>query len=834
GLNMIEEAGLGVDDFAYGKNGAAGFFRVCRELNERDLTKFKLRKRFVDEAWITSKAKEELKSRVESLLASGLARIHGEIIELYETNFKLALTAHYMMENIFLAAIVSEIKQLIEEYKARNNVVPISEFNVKVYEIVKYSPVPFIYAILGEKYQHYLIDEFQDTSRMQWENLFPLIDNALAYEYFNLAVGDGKQSIYRWRGGDVEIMVNEIEQGLMGEHLDLQYLEENYRSRDNIVQFNNDFFENICNFYKQENPLLGGIYRDIMQFHTGLKGGFVSLRFIPESSRKDEADPMVFDMVNGTVTDCLENLGYKLNDIAVLVRTKNEGRKIAENLLEQGHPVVSPDSLILSRVPLVRFLVDVLAYLNNPADKMVRSSIIFYLSMNQAEKGMNPEEVGNLFIEGEMEESLLLPEIRKFFSLRDFLIRMPVYEVMEEVIRIFRLQDSLDFKTGGYLQAFLDIVSNYSTENNVDFSSFLDWWESNEEDFALEVPENVDAIKIMTIHKAKGLEFPVVIVPYADWKHSVDRQLWLRPDGETFKLDPPLEIPMPVKTRKRLDETLFAGELAEEKKKVVVDNINMLYVAFTRAVDHLYIISQKQKERVTGGDDSNNDYSNYELLRDFAVPWMGEGVDLEESYWLGERLEKPEVQKKTREIHYEPAKGLISTQWYKKITIRRKATEFWRFDGGYLREEQKWGILVHDTLSRVRTMADVPVVVSNIMNSGEIEVDEREMLIRKIDEIFEIEQVRSWFDPGNEVFTESPIITDEGVIRPDRVTVSGDVVTIVDFKTGKKQKTHDKQLLTYMNALMAMGYDKVEAFLLYLEDGVIRQVKKNNLPAGHH
>ncbi|MCP5050068.1 MAG: UvrD-helicase domain-containing protein, partial [bacterium] len=135
GLNMIEEADLSLDDFAYGKNGAAGFFRVCRELNERDLTKFKLRKRFVDEAWITSKAKEELKSRVENLLSSGLAGVHAQIMELYETNFKLALTAHYMMENIFLAAIVSEIKQLIEEYKARNNVVPISEFNVKVYEI---------------------------------------------------------------------------------------------------------------------------------------------------------------------------------------------------------------------------------------------------------------------------------------------------------------------------------------------------------------------------------------------------------------------------------------------------------------------------------------------------------------------------------------------------------------------------------------------------------------------------------------------------------------------------------------------------------------------------
>ncbi|MCP5047845.1 MAG: hypothetical protein GY940_11785, partial [bacterium] len=320
------------------------------------------------------------------------------------------------------------------------------------------------------------------------------------------------------------------------------------------------------------------------------KGGFVSLRFIPETSRKDEADPKVFDMVNGIVKDCLDNLGFAPGDIAILVRAKSEGQKLADNLLEQGHRVVSPDSLTLARVPLVRFLIDVLSYLNNPEDHMARSSIIYYLCLNRRGTPLTPEVVGHLFMDEEAASVLLLPEIKKFFSLRDFLIRMPVYEVMEEVIRIFRLYESLDFETAGYLQAFLNVVSNYSTENNVDFSSFLDWWDSNEEDFALELPENVDAVKIMTIHKAKGLEFPVVIIPYSDWKHNIDRQLWLTPDGKAFKLEPQLNIPMPVKTRGRLDETLFAAELAEEKKKVVLDNINLLYVAFTRAVDHLYVI----------------------------------------------------------------------------------------------------------------------------------------------------------------------------------------------------------------------------------------------------
>ena len=823
GLRLIEEEKLSLGDFY--KNGAAHFLVKCRDLNRSGLTKFELGKNFLNERWYTQKSSQAFKDQVEALLSSGLSRIHAEIIELYDHHFKIALTAHFMLENIYLAAIVSEIKQLIEEYKTRNNVVPISEFNVKVYEIVKHSPVPFIYAILGEKFNHYLIDEFQDTSRMQWENLFPLIDNALAYNYFNLAVGDGKQSIYRWRGGDVEIMQQEIEQGLMGEHLDIELLEDNYRSKENIVNFNNNFFEGIRNFYLEKNILLKDIYKDLDQYPLEKhKGGFVSLRFISETSRKDEADPQVFGIVNDIVTDCLDNLGFKMGDIAILVRAKSEGRKIADNLLRQGRKVVSPDSLTLARVPLVRFLIDVLTYLNNPEDHMTRSSIIYYLCLNQHGTPMTPEVIGHMFMSKEAESALLPDDIKEFFKRRKFLIRMPVYEVMEEVIRIFHLEKSLDFETAGYLQAFLNIVSNYSTENNVDFSSFLDWWESNEEDFSLEVPENVDAIKIMTIHKAKGLEFPVVIVPYSDWKHAMDRQLWLTPDYETFKLEPKLDIPMPIKTRGRLDETLFADELTEEKKKVVLDNINLLYVAFTRAVDHLHIICRKQKEKKNNGPD--DDLSNYELLRDIAVPIMDSQRELGGNYTLGKRVEKKKTPAQTIETEDQRVSEFISTQWYKKITIRRKATEFWRFDEGYSSDRRSWGILVHYVLSTIQTIEDVPTTVTNIMNSGDIEADERDELIEKINDIFEIAQVRKWFEPGLQVFTEAPVITDAGVLRPDRVVIDEDRVIIIDFKTGMKSDSHSKQLITYMDAMTAMGHQNVDAFLLYLEQEEIEKVER--------
>lgn len=811
-MDLIHESGLTLNDFKYKSSGAAGFFEVCQNLDNRSLTKFELRKRFINEDWYSKKSPQELKDRIDHLLARGLSRFRQDIIDAYENSYSIALTAHFMLETLYMTALLSEIKQLIEEYKRRYNVVPISEFNIKVYEIVKYSPVPFIYALLGERFNHYLIDEFQDTSRMQWANLFPLIENALASGHDCLAVGDGKQSIYRWRGGDVEIMESELKQGPLGHYLKRDFLEDNWRSRERIIHFNNKFFEGIRDARAEENKLLSQIYYESSQFYRDKKDGYVSLQFTPETSRQDESDPMVFQRVKDIVSDCLGKGKYNLGDLAVLVRTKNEGRKIAEYLLEQGYKVLSPDSLVLSRVPLIRFLIDVLTYLNNPEDKIPRVSIIYYLCLHQKETPVSATNIGNGIMEDEALLFRMFPELEIFFRVRDFLIRMPVYEVVEEIIRIFKLHQSLDFNAAAYLQAFLNILSSYSTENNVDFSSFLDWWESNREEFALEVPETADAITIMTIHKAKGLEFPVVIIPYADWKHEPDRELWLKPDQEKLKLNPPLSIPMPVRYRKALDRTLFNDELEQEIEKVEIDNINLMYVAFTRAVDRLYIITRKEKE------------TNTQLLRERAVPWMEPVPGQEDSYSLGtpQPKESKEVESAVSQTEIEPY--LLSNRWFDKITIRRKATEFWRFDNRYSHEKQSWGILVHQVMARLNSVEDVPAAVDAVFQTGDINANEKEELTEKLQTIFELEPVKQWYHPGSSVFTEASIITDDGLLRPDRVIIRGNQVTVIDFKTGKPRKSYRSQLLSYKKAVQDMGYIDVNAFIFYLEDLEIEEI----------
>lgn len=843
-MDLIQGAGLTVDDFAYKKGGAAGVLLKCAALKPGGVKQFDIGVRFRNGQWSANSAPGDIKAAIETLLANGLERISKEILDYHDKNRGLALTAVSILDNIYLAAIINELKALIDDYKKKNNVIPISEFNTRVYDIVKNSPVPFIYSILGERFNHYLIDEFQDTSRLQWENLFPLIENALGSDYFSMAVGDGKQSIYRWRGGDVEIMENDVKNRILPEQLAIKLLDNNYRSRRNIVTFNNAFFQKISESYAGTGGgdgtgkgLLEKVYSGIAQLPAREQGGFVSLQFIETQDplgREQEQNPVdegldapdapdapdaaVFERVNLIVNNCLQR-GYAYNDIAILVRENKQGQKVAEYLLENHIPVVSPDSLILSRIPLIRFLIDILVYLCNPADKIAESSIIYFLGLNKKQAAgnadaMDPTIIGEYFAAGTPWD--LSPETGEFFRRREYLIRMPVYEVMEEVIRIFNLPETLDFKSMGYLQAFLDIVSRYSAENSLDFSSFLDWWEFNKDEYSLMVPETKPAVKIMSIHKAKGLEFPVVIIPYANWEHKMDSQLWLHANP-SIPTTPPLDIPMPVNSSKILEETFFKDAYLEEQEKVLIDNINLLYVAFTRAVDTLYIIAQRKRK---------ND--NFDRLKELAVPLMTGDNEQQGHFFFGEPTVKAQEENVPKEVEFVETDRLISNKWYSRITIRRKFTEFWRFEEGYRAERRNWGLLVHQVLSHIHSPKDVPHAISDVLVSGDIEADERDILEQKIGEIFEIAEVREWFDPGyvdmGAVFTESPMITESGVLRPDRVIVSGDRVKIIDFKTGAAHEAYVEQMKKYKEAVLAMGYREVEAVLFYLESKEVKKI----------
>lgn len=810
GLDLIRSTGLTIDSFAYKKSGAAGFLKKCAELKSGGESKLDIGTRFREGQWMTKSTDGATRTAIETLLHNGLEQVHVAIIDNIDTHRATVLTAAAILENVYLTAIINRLKLLIDEYKKKNNVVPIAEFNTKVNEIVTNSPVPFIYSILGEKYGHYLIDEFQDTSMMQWENLFPLIDNALATNSFNMAVGDGKQSIYRWRGGDVEIMEKDVLEKIHPEQLSVRRLGNNFRSRQAVVNFNNDFFQKVSVFYKEEHALLETIYSEIAQEPAGEAGGFVSLRFIDDTVEGEDPDDRVFDEIYPIIQHHLAN-GGSPGDIAVLVRQNKNGRIVAEKLLEKDIPVVSPDSLILSKIPMIRFLLDLLTYLDNPTDDIAAVSIAYFLGLNKKDDPLDATTIGSAY--KAREQWNLTPELTEFFQRKKYLIRLPVYEVMEEVIRIFKLDESLDFETLGFLQAFLDIVARYTAENGVDISSFLDWWEFSGDDFYLTAPEDKPAVKIMSIHKAKGLEFPIVIIPYANWEHKADPQLWLRSD-------PPLpvtgaeDIPMPVRSRNSLEETFFAKEFREEKEKVLIDNINLMYVAFTRAVDELHIVARRKKAN-----------ENYQLLEEQAAPLMREDDEREGRYVYGTRVEIKDTAMETRESDYEPADQLISREWSHKLSIRRRALEFMRFDLGYREDRQNWGILVHKVLAAIGSPDEVNEVLDRALAAGEIDPAEKRTLEKKLPGVFEMEAVKDWFDPRHTVFAEATIFAPGEVLRPDRVVVADDRVMVIDYKTGGESPGHAGQVRRYMTALGDMGYENIQGYLFYLDSMKVMAVK---------
>jgi len=811
-LDLVERAGLSSDDFPYKERGILGTFQKCARLKERDLKEFTLGRRFLDGLWTSNSTEGAKKALIDGLLPGGLETARQRIMTIYETGRPAALTAAFVLENIYLGAIINHLQNLIEDYKKQNNVIPIAEFNIRVNEIVNNSPVPFIYALLGEKYNHYLIDEFQDTSKLQWENLVPLIENALGSDYFNMAVGDGKQSIYRWRGGDVEIMEKGIASRIGHAGLTVGKLAKNYRSREQIVAFNNRFFGAVAEYFQPDNPLLFMIYRDVAQESGARPGGLVSLSLIEDAAHVPGGDRAVFDRVIEIIDGC-RNRGFGYGDIAILVRENKEGQKIAAHLLEKRIPVVSPDSLVMSKIPLIRWLLDVLTFLSNPGEQISKASIIYYLSLSQKQGPLTPGQVGLALLGDDPWD--LLPELAEFSRRKQYLIRLPVYEVIEEVIRIFRLDRALDFTTTGYLQAFLNVAADYSTKNSLDIASFLEWWTFNQEDFFLEVPETKPAVRIMTIHKAKGLEFPVVIIPYANWGHNLDKRLWLTADPP-LPTRPSLTLPLPVNTHKLLQETHFQADYHQELEKVLIDNINLLYVAFTRAREGLYVIARHRGEA--------DPYKNYRLLQELAVPFMTE-VPEKPGHWIfGESTPAGKKQDKPTPITYLEAGILVSFRWYEKISIRRNSREFWKFDASFRTGRRSLGILVHRILSAIASPAEVDKAIERALFTGELALADKDALRLRLTEIFTDETVRGWFSPGRQVFSEAPIMTDTGILRPDRVLVDGDKAIIIDFKTGAREPSHLRQMQKYRQAVVSMGFSRVQGFLFYLDNREILPV----------
>ena len=728
----------------------------------------------------------------------------------FENNFKESKKLAYeellikaYLKSVTPLSVINLVNQEVENIKIDQNILPISEFNQLINSEIKNQPTPFIYERLGERYRHFFIDEFQDTSKLQWENMIPLIENSIVQEYEDknngslLLVGDAKQSIYRWRGGLPEQFIelcNETnpfhaEKGVFN-------LPTNYRSRKEIVDFNNDFFTFASDYFGDENHK--NLYqKGNQQKNTNKEGGYIKIEFI-EASKKEETNEIYAEKVHQTITHLLEN-GFQEKDICILTRSRKDGISIGSFLQEEGITVVSSETLLLQHSPVVRFLISCLTLSLFPNHDEVKIDFLDFLHEHLSVVSEKHTYFSSLLKEQDFNKYLKEKLDFSFSKMHS----KSIYDSFEYCIRKFRLIETAD----AYLYGVMDFVYDFEQKPNANKINFLEEWELQIEKMSIPISEEVNGVQLMTIHKAKGLEFPVVIFPYADLKIYEDRfpKNWFPVDKKEFNFKETLIY----SSLSSIKEFGKEGEKIYEKQRntLELDNLNLLYVTLTRAEKQLYIFSKKPT-KVT---DKINSYNQFfgEFLKSKQL-WD----DSKEVYKFGV-FRKNKVKKKDSGIATLHPTFYSSPPEDHHLYVATKDAVLWETEAS---EAIDTGTMLHKMMEKISSEDDLPSVILQIENNSMLLSEEKENLKNIIPSVVNHSELNSYFKASEKVMLERKIITSEGkILIPDRLNFHKDQsVTIIDYKTGSPLKKHESQINQYGQALFELGYQVSEKILIYV------------------
>ncbi|NND15970.1 MAG: UvrD-helicase domain-containing protein [Eudoraea sp.] len=703
--------------------------------------------------------------------------------------------------NFVPLTLLASINQEIEEIEQKRSLLPIGKFNQLISEQVRDQPTPFIYERMGEIYRHYFIDEFQDTSQLQWENLIPLVQGALSglddsgQTGSLFLVGDVKQAIYRWRGGRAEQFLNLINltQNPFDAEVTRSALLKNYRSSEEIIAFNNDFFK-LTSPLLQQQEFRSLFEEEVVQEVNDRKGGLVSLRFLEKTD--PDLEKAYTDGVFNILEECSQK-GFGLKEICVLVRRKKEATIIAKALTMQGIPVISPESLLLASSPKVQFLIQLLYFTLFPTDLATGFEILNYLAPEGDEK--------HEFIKAHLNAVRQLLISNYSFD-PETLEGLSVYEGCTYAINKFQLAD----QGSAYITFLLDEVLSVERSKDAGIDTFLEHWESKKDSLGIPSPEGLHALTIMTVHKAKGLEFPIVIYPFANSRiyHDVKPKIWVPTADEVFE---PL---LYVMLNKNASLSLFPDEIRvayeEEQCRLELDSFNVLYVALTRAINGLYVLANK--ELTKDGHASQKTYNG--LLINYLMQ-KGRWNDTQLQYDVGTLMpyEKESLQVPEKEINF-----TYSQHEHGPRNTVVNSDMIWETKQQIAIEHGRWA---HQLLSEIHTSADIDPAISKRINSGELTNKTskriRDLLVRVVDH----KDLAAYYSGKFQTKNEQDILTKNGVIfRPDRIAIKENEATIIDYKTGKTNPEHEKQLYVYQAVLEEMGYQIPHKILVYLGEEI--------------
>ncbi|MBA4410075.1 MAG: hypothetical protein C0397_11700 [Odoribacter sp.] len=931
GLNILVIENLSADDFKSKGSGPAGGFQKMKDLKfVLNITTIKSTTEL--SAWVTASTKEPQKSRLEVVVHSKLMPKMQEAVHLVETQSRNYITAKLIINQLYTLGILVDLRKAVKDLCREKGIVLISDSGHLLKNVIADSETPFVYEKTGSVYSHFMIDEFQDTSGLQWNNFRPLIGNSLSEDNLSMVVGDVKQAIYRWRNGDWRLLAGKLGESFPAYGLQNEVLISNWRSHGKVIRFNNTVFRLAPEILQQhiygelseagiaENPVqitIPEVYADSVQEISNIDVaalGYVRVRF-PESKKEiaGENGKLILSELVESVK-LLQDQGVKAIEMAIIVRYKKEASLIADVFLEQkslpenrnyNFDILSGESLYIANSVVIGFVISLLTSFLNPDDQVVKAELnfLYYRKIyprleEQGTRGMGqgesedrrpesedrsqkievrrsksevrspesedrrqmteerslkantkPETCNSMKSEdGSLEfgtrnlepgtpyepdlslqfevMNLQENELLKFVASKEFqelITGKPILEIIYSIcekFNLFSLTDEL-----AYLQAFVDQISVFERNNASELTSFLNWWNDNGDRFTIPISDSIDAINVLTIHKSKGLEFTHVFVPFFDWSvepSSLPEQaplLWCKPDIEPFN---EMEL-VPVKYKNDLANSIFYREFFAEKFNTYIDNLNLMYVVFTRAKAGLWIWASFSDKLKTVGDLLKQTVDKQTFMGTVGL-MEGESVQFADVYnpengllELGEIVVVEETLKKESRLMKDVRLSEFEFADFRKfLKIRRRGEDFFSSD-----DKRQLGInkgkLIHEILSLVDTAQDLENAVKQVETEGKIGSGEAGQILSELTALLNDQEIKSWFDGTFRVVNERNILTGpNGIKRPDRIMIGAGEVVVVDYKSGDVESDKYKyQLRSYIRELKNCGYENVTGYIWY-------------------
>lgn len=801
-INLITSSNISLDDFSQKSSGVGHWFNKVSK-GTYSYNSY-VQKAIYDDIWF-AKNKEPLQF---GQIKPTLTEIGDNIIK----NIQLYNDLLKILDEIYGVALINQIKNVIQNLKDEEGMFFLSETNFTLADVIKNQPTPFIYERIGEKYFHYFIDEFQDTSKLQWNNMIPLIIEAISSLHNGkkgsaILFGDAKQSIYRFRDADftqfIQLPKTNIDddplykkytENILSSNFQIKSLNYNYRTKTKIVEFNNQLFEIVKNYL----PNFDYLYQNHAQKTIGDENeGLVDISVFEYTKDgkiyTNDTNQRIFNIVQN-----LKSERFEFKDIAILGRDKNHLRDIASFLISNNISVISSDSLQLNSSADVRFLKQMIHFFKSNNNELVNVSIIRYVT------NLDNDQLFQDYIAYAKSIELMQSFFLKVgYNINfDLCYHLNIYDLCEEIIRIFFKDKNQD----SYVIGFIDIIHKYHIDQKSE-SEFSQWWENEKSNFSIALPDGIDGIRIQTVHAAKGLEFPIVILPYYSSRNKPS-SIWVNTIDEDGNPLPHYNLPIArITTSGDNAESVFNKDIENEKLLKDVDEINIAYVALTRPIERLYILSQTPSESSL----NKKDYSFSKLLNDFIQFHPEYLVENEQNdfkhYQIG--IPKPKI------IKHEERKNMIvlnknvSTYWYNSTNFNYEQPES---------EAIEWGNIFHYAMQFVSCIDDVNFAINKTKSHFNLSESKTLNLKQLIESTYYNKLINKYFSKNNRVLNERSIVDKNGkIFRPDRIVLHKDKAVVIDFKTGVAYESHQEQINNYKNLLNEIGYDDVKAFVVYVQ-----------------